>query len=130
MGEFAERPVASGGGDAALVREISAPLFQAKGWMKFLGVLMIIGGILQAITIVGIIICWLPIWVGVLLLKAASGAELAQTGGSKHELIAAMSKIRTIFTIYGILALIAVIIGVIVMIVGGTTALFSALCNV
>ena len=129
MGEYAEREVMSGGGDAPLVREISAPLFHAKGWMKLLGVLMIIGGILQAITIVGIIICWLPIWVGVLLLKAASGTELAQAGGSKHELIAVMSKLKTVFTIYGVLALIAILFMVIFLIVGGVASLIPFMSN-
>ena len=129
MGEYAEREVVSGGGDAPLVREISAPLFQAKGWMKLLGVLMIIGGILQAITIVGIIICWLPIWVGVLLLKAASGTELAQMSGSKHELIGVMSKLKTVFTIYGVLALIAILFMVIFLIVGGVASLIPFMSN-
>ena len=61
-----------GGGEQQVVREVSAPLFAAKVWMKFLGVLMIIYGVLIAFTIVGIIICWLPIWIGVLLFQSAS----------------------------------------------------------
>ena len=44
-----------------------APLYEARGWMKFLGIVMVIAGIFTAITIVGIIIAWLPIWLGVLL---------------------------------------------------------------
>jgi hypothetical protein len=129
MGEYAGPVAPQGGGEESLIREVSAPLFAAKGWMKLLGVLMIIAGILQAITIVGIIICWLPIWVGVLLLKAASSAEMAQAGGSKHELITALSKIKTIFTIYGILALIGIVIAVIFLIVGGIASLIPFMSN-
>lgn len=113
----------AGGGEQQLVREISAPLFAAKGWMKFLGVLMIIYGILVAITIVGLIICWLPIWIGVILFRAATAAETAQISGSKMELHEALSKLKTYFTIYGILALIGVIFAVIFMIAGGISAL-------
>ena len=129
MGEYAGQGVPQGTPEAQLVREVSAPLFKAKGWLKFLGVLMIIGGIVQAITIVGIIICWLPIWVGILLLKVASTTESAQMSGSKDELITAMSKLKTVFTIYGILALIGIVFAVITMIVFGTTALLSGLSN-
>jgi hypothetical protein len=129
MGEYAGQGVPQGTPEAQLVREVSAPLFKAKGWLKFLGVLMIIGGIVQAITIVGIIICWLPIWVGILLLKVASTTESAQMSGSKDELITAMSKLKTVFTIYGILALIGIVFAVIAMIVFGTTALLSGLSN-
>ncbi len=39
----------------ALVREISLPLYQAQGWMKFLGIVMIVQGVLTALTIIGII---------------------------------------------------------------------------
>jgi hypothetical protein len=59
-------------GDALAVRELSVPLFQAKGWLKFLGILSIIGGVFQALTIVGIIYAWIPIWSGVLLHQAGS----------------------------------------------------------
>jgi amino acid permease len=91
--------------------------------MKFLGVLMIIYGILIAISIVGLIICWLPIWIGVILFRAATAAETAQVSGSKMELYEALSKLKTYFTIYGVLALIGVIFAVIFMIVGGISAL-------
>lgn len=129
MGEFAEREAVSGGGDAPVVREVSAPLFQAKGWMKFLGVLMIIYGVVMIFTIVGIIICWLPIWMGLLLMKTANGIEAAQAGGDKSALVTAMSKLKTFFTIQGILALIGIIFVVVTMIITGTTALFSGLGN-
>lgn len=129
MGEFAEREVAPGGGDAPVVREISGPLFEAKGWLKFLGVLLIIYGVIMIFTIVGIIICWLPIWMGLLLMKTATGVEAAQTGGDKNSLLTAMSKLKTFFTIQGILALIGIIFAVVTMIITGTTALFSGLGN-
>jgi hypothetical protein len=107
-----------GGSEQQFVREVSAPLYAAKGWMKFLGVLMIIYGVFLAITVVGLLICWLPIWIGVVLLRAATSVETAQMGGSKAELTAALSKIKTYFTIYGVLALIGLIIGIIFMFVG------------
>jgi hypothetical protein len=124
MGEVGGTVTPSTGGvEQQLVREVSSPLFAAKGWMKFLGVLMIIYGILMAITIVGIIICWLPIWIGVILFRAATAVEAAQASGSKMELYTALSKLKTYFTIYGVLALIGIIVGVIAMFIGGMSAL-------
>ena len=41
--------------DAHAVQELSMPIFQARGWLKFLGVLSIIGGVGQALSIVGIL---------------------------------------------------------------------------
>jgi len=117
------------GGESQIIREVSAPLFEAKGWMRFLGVLMILYGALMIMTVVGILICWLPIWLGVCLLRAAGSAELAQTGGDKIQLMMALSRLRTFFTIQGILALIGLILAVIFLIVGGVASLGSLLMN-
>jgi hypothetical protein len=131
MGEYEVSQSAMGGGDESLVKEVSRPLFGAKGWMKFLGVLMIIYAVLMTIMTfgIGLIIAWLPFWIGLLLFKAAGSVELAATSGDKQALVEAMTKLKTYFTIYGILALIGIVVSVIAMIVFGTTALFSALSN-
>jgi hypothetical protein len=129
MGEYAGSGVPQSSPEGALVREISGPLFQAKGWLKLLGVLMIIYGVVMIITIVGIIFCWLPIWMGLLLLKAANGAEMAQASGDKSAIMTTMSKLKTFFTIYGVLALIGLIAMVIALIVGGIASLVPFMSN-
>ncbi len=49
--------------------------------MKFMGIMTIIGGGLQALSIVGLLVAWLPIWMGVVLTKAGSKAgEYADKG--------------------------------------------------
>ena len=126
MGEFAERQSVPGGADAPMVKEIAGPLYEAKGWMKFLGVLMIIYGALMVLTIWGIIICWLPIWMGILLLNAGKGVETAFQSGNKADLTAGLGKLKTFFTIYGILALIGIVFMIIGLIVAGG-ALFAIL---
>lgn len=123
-----ERQDVRGAGDAQTVREVSTPLFEAKGWMKFLGVLSIIQGIIMIFTVWGILICWLPIWIGVVLLRAGSAVEVAHTGASKTDMIVAMGKLRTYFTIQGILALIMIVAVVIMLIVAGGT-IFALLAS-
>jgi len=132
MGEYAEKPQvpepspAPSGGDQ-LVKDLSSPLFEAKGWMKFLGVLMIIYGIIMVFTIVGILVCWLPIWLGVLLFQAASGTEGAHQMGEKTEFFKSLSKLKTYFTIQGILVLIMLILSIVMMFVVGTAGLMGVL---
>jgi len=70
----------------------------------------IIGGIIAAFTIVGIIICWLPIWMGVLLFKAGNAIEEAQYTGSREKLEFSLGQLKTYFTINGVLTLIGLII--------------------
>jgi hypothetical protein len=111
------------------IREISWPIYQSKGWIRFIGVLSIIQGIVLALTLVGIIIAWLPIWIGVLLMQCASSIERARTSGDKTVLVNALDKLRTYFTIQGILTLLSIIVVAIAFamgVLGGILGLLSS----
>ncbi|MEE4255789.1 MAG: DUF5362 family protein [Bacteroidales bacterium] len=100
-----------------IIKEVSIPIYQARGWMKLLGILNIIGGILVALTLIGIIIAWLPIWMGVILYQAGSASEQAYFNGDKYSLVKSLNQLKLYFTINGILALIGIITWVIMLIV-------------
>lgn len=97
-----------------LVREISYPLTRAAGWMKFLGIVMIIYGALAALSIVGIIIAWLPIWIGLLLIKASNNVQKATQTGNKYYFINSLQHLNNYFTITGILLIISIILGILI----------------
>jgi hypothetical protein len=119
MGEFDQRQPVVGGPDAPIVKELSAPLYEVKGWLKFLGVLSIVYGVLMVLTIWGIIICWLPIWMGVILLKAGTSVEVAHESGDKAQLLTSLGKIKTYFTVAGIAAIVALAVSIIAAIFAG-----------
>jgi len=95
----------------ALIKEISMPLDRSKGWMKLIGVLSIIYGGFLAITLVGIIIAWLPIWMGIILYQSASTIEQAVLTGQKTYTLQSLQKLKTYFTIMGVITLIGLILG-------------------
>jgi hypothetical protein len=80
-----------------------------KGWLKFLGILMIIMGIPSALALVGI----LYIWLGVVLIQAGSKAQQFLVSKSTDDLADFAGKLRTYFLVTGILSLIGIILGVI-----------------
>jgi len=90
---------------------------QSKGWLKFIGILLIIYGVITALTLVGIIIAWLPIWMGVLLFQAGSRAESAAVTKQSVELVTMMDKLKVYFIIQGVLAIIG-LVSVVIMILG------------
>ena len=92
-----------------LVKRLSTRAVGSAGWMKFLGVLLIIVGVFFVFTLWGILICWLPIWMGVILFKAAGDAEMASRG-APTQLESFLEKINKYFLIQGILVLILLII--------------------
>lgn len=109
-----------------LIRQLCENVARSATWMKLLGVLLIIYGVLLVMTLVGILICWLPIWLGVILFKAAGDAEAAHKGASQM-LSSYVQKINRFFLIEGILALIGLIIGLIMVFTFGMFALWSSL---
>ncbi len=100
-----------------LVREISQPLKNAAGWMRFLGIAMIVYGILIALSIVGIVIAWLPIWLGVLMTRSANRVNEAYYQGNQFALTESLRNLGSYFTINGVILLISIIFIVILMIV-------------
>jgi hypothetical protein len=101
--------------DTRLIQELSAPIYQARGWLKFLGVLSIIGGIGQALSIVGILVAWLPIWMGVLMFQAGSSIDSASLFGDKFAFLRSLGNLKTYFVLQGILVLIGIILAVIML---------------
>lgn len=93
-----------------LVKELSLPICQSKGWMKLLGVLSILWGISIALSVVGLIVAWVPIWMGVILYQAANAAELALHTGDHAALGRALGKLRLLFTVMGALTLLSLLL--------------------
>lgn len=111
-----------------LPMDVIMPLYNAKGWMKLIGIVNIVFGVLYCITIVGAVVGWLPLWIGVLLTKASGHLETGVASSSSHEIGQATSKLGTLFTIFGVLTLIQLIIiclyfvAIIVMVIGAIVA--------
>lgn len=75
-----------------------------SGWLKFVGIITIVSALPLALTIFGLVIAWLPIWLGVLLIQAGSAARRAD----ERELLRMVEKLKTYFIIQGLLILLGV----------------------
>ena len=109
-----------------VVSAVSAPLNQAKTWIKVVGVVSILEGVLMAITLFGLVIAWLPIWLGVMLFQVATNIEKANASSDQAALMLAMDKLRLFFTILGIFSIVAIVLGILASVFGLFTALFSS----
>lgn len=112
---------------AAMVKEISLPLFNSKFWMKLMGVFMIVYGVLIVIGTfgIGLVIAWLPIWIGVLLFQSANAIDTAYTQGDAAAAVRAMEKLKVYFIINGVLLLLGILLGVGLAMFGGAAALMG-----
>jgi len=100
------------------VRSIIEPLHRGKFWMQLLAVVSILYGVLLALTVVGLIVAWIPIWAGVVLMQAAGASSRAFQSGDALEMKQAMGKLKTYFTIFGVLMLISIILMIVSMVFG------------
>jgi hypothetical protein len=71
-----------------------------------------------------VLIAWLPIWLGVLLVKSSNNTRSAYLRGDKYALIASLRNVGSYFTIYGVLTLIGLIFSVIAIIILLATGVF------
>ncbi|RKX71009.1 hypothetical protein DRP53_03005 [candidate division WOR-3 bacterium] len=101
-----------------VANEIASYAERSSPWMKFLGVLSIISGIIAAFTIVGIVIAWLPIWMGVLLFQAGSFAKKAKEENKGEHLAGMMKKLKTFFLIDTITVIISIVFALIAIALG------------
>lgn len=100
------------------IQRLIEPLYRGKFWMQLVGVMLIIGGLFTALSIVGILICWIPIWAGISLMQAAGSVDQAYTTGDNTAAEMAMRRLKTYFTIFGVLTLVYIVIAVLGLMVG------------
>lgn len=84
------------------VIQVSKPLYQSRNWLRLIGILLIINGAVITITGIGVLIAWLPIWLGVLLLKTAQAIRVAHQCGSQAMLELSLQRLRFTFTVMGV----------------------------
>lgn len=101
---------------SALVRDLSWPLHRARGWLQFLAVASILSGVISALTIVGILYAWLPIWMGVLLFRTSERIEQARERGDREAFANGLDQLRTYFLVQGVIMLVGLAFTAIVMI--------------
>lgn len=91
-----------------------------NGWIKFLGIAYIVSG---GLTIIfsfgfGIIIAWLPIWLGVIILKVSSSSrEVA--GGQVESLGKMFDSLKTFFILSGVLTILSIVLSILWFVIVG-----------
>jgi len=102
--------------EAIILRQLMQTSSTMTGWLKFLGIVNVIYGGLVALSLVGIIIAWLPIWLGILLLQASQRITNARFSNNEGELVGMMEKLRLYFIIQGVLIIVSLAVALIAIV--------------
>ena len=87
------------------LRESAATM---SAWLKFLGIFSMFIGALCAVTIIGLFVAWVPIWMGILLYQAGDRAAQFENGSSVEALVELIDKLKIYFILYGVVAMVGV----------------------
>jgi len=102
------------GNTAAIVQ----PLYEAKGWIRLIGLFHFITGIIACCFIFPAITAWIPIWIGHLLIRAEKSLKAGYENGNEAEIKDAMETLALSAKIFGIVTLISLIINVLAICLG------------
>ncbi len=103
-----------------IVQDLQNSAVRMTGWLKFVGVVTIVSGGLAALSVVGIVFAWIPIWLGVLLMQAAARAENAKISEDPRELLQMFEKLRLYFLINGVMIILGLAFAHLVLLSIGT----------
>ncbi len=91
-----------------------------KGWLLFIGWVTMIGGILQALTIVGILVAWIPFLMGLWLIQAGNKVGEYSATGNVMALGQMIAKLRSYFVLTGVMMIIGLVSAALAMVFWGT----------
>jgi len=94
--------------DEEVLNQLKNTAVAMSFWLKILGIVMIVGGALTALSIVGIVIAWLPIWLGVLLVQAGDRAQGMQYSANLNQLLLLLEKLKTYFVVSGVVTVVSI----------------------
>lgn len=100
-----QQPLKGGAGGHAM-----QPLHEKAGWLIFLGWVWIISGVIVCLSIIGLIIGWLPIWMGITLKGAGENLKAGFQAGNEGNLYQASQQLSTYFMIVAVMTLIGLAI--------------------
>ena len=89
------------------------PICAVSGWLKFLGILNIIVGIIYCITIIGAIVGWIPLWIGILSTRAGGALREGYDTSHPQSVQDGLGRLALIIKIFGVLTIIGLAINVI-----------------
>lgn len=92
------------------IQRFAAILQRGRFWMSLIAWVLIIGGIVDVFTVVGILYAWIPIWAGIVLLMAGGDIGMAASTGEVVDFTRALERLRLYFKIMGITFLVLIVL--------------------
>ena len=87
--------------EPAQVANLVTPLYQSLFWIRLFAACLIFYGALITVTGIGVLVAWIPMWIGMLLLLMAKSISSAYQNNDEQAFKQSLSRLKTIFTVLG-----------------------------
>lgn len=84
------------------IKRLVYPLYQSLLWIRVFAACLILYGALITVTGVGVLIAWLPMWIGVILFLASKSIATAYNENDEEAFVQTISRLKTIFITLGL----------------------------
>jgi hypothetical protein len=94
---------------SALVSRLTDPLYHSRFWINLFAACLIVYGALITVTGIGVLVAWIPLWIGVLLILTTKSIKAAYTGRDEKALLKSLNRLKSIFTILGLASVMLIV---------------------
>ncbi len=101
-----------------IIQDLAIILDKYYFWVITLSCILFLFALIMGITIVGLVIAWIPCWLGIILINFAKCARAASRTGEFAELNQSLIHLNLYFKIMGILLLVLLAIYGLILILG------------
>ena len=100
------------------IQQIVMPLVRSRGWITFLAIVAFLNAAIQVISSfgIGIIVAWLPIWIGVLLIQASSAIGRYELNLTEDDLQEGMEKLAMAFKVTSVWVIVTIALVILVFV--------------
>ena len=84
------------------IGKIVFPLYQSLFWIRLFSACLIVYGALITVTGIGVLVAWIPMWVGILLLLMAKTISQAYHHNDEQAFKLSLDRLKLIFTVLGL----------------------------
>ena len=99
------------------LKELFVPISSRTGWIRFLGIFLIVYGVLIALSIIGIVIAWIPIWLGLLLTRTADASNSLMISNDSDYASELLENLGKFFKISGIVTVVTLVLSLVSLLI-------------
>lgn len=100
-------------------------LYKQMGWLKFVGVVNLVFGIVLSLPILSLVVTWVMIWIGIMAISAANQFKKGYEDHDKYFAMKGMEELAKLVRVISILSVVSLGLGFLLLIIAASVLVLS-----